>query len=336
MCSHLGRPKGFTPGLSLKPIAQYLTGVLGDEVSLAPDCVGETTDRMVESLAAGRALLLENLRFHPEEEANDPDFARALARGKGVYVNDAFGTAHRAHSSTAGVTHFIAEKAAGMLMMTELEALRTVTTNPARPYVLIMGGAKVSDKIGVLWNMMAKVDTVLIGGAMAYTFLKARGIATGRSTVEAEKLGVARELEAEAKRRGVALMLPIDHVVADEPREGVTAQSVTAIPPDKMGLDIGPRTIAEFIARIKGAKTIVWNGPLGYFELPSFADGTLKVGEAVALAGATSVLAGGDTEAAVAKKAWARYFTHISTGGGATLEFLEGRTLPGVSALDEE
>jgi len=229
----------------------------------------------------------------------------------------------------------VAEKAAGMLMMRELEALRAVTENALRPYVLIMGGAKVSDKIGVLKSMIAKVDTILIGGAMAYTFPEARGVATGKSLVEDEKLRVAAELEAQAKRNRVAFVLPIDHVVADGPEEGATSIVVAEIPARKMGLDIGPRTVAEFVAHIKAAKTIVWNGPLGYFELPAFAEGTLKVGEAVALSGATSLLGGGDTEAAVAKAPWVSRFTHISTGGGATLEYLEGRELPGVQALEQ-
>jgi len=220
-------------------------------------------------------------------------------------------------------------------MMRELEALRAVTDNASRPYVLIMGGAKVSDKIGVLKNMISKVDTILIGGAMAYTFLKARGVATGKSLVADEKLRVAAELEAQAKCNRVALVLPIDHVVADAPSEGATGMVVTEIPAGKMGLDIGPRTVVEFIAHLKGAKTIVWNGPLRYFELPAFAQGTLKVGEAVALSGATSLLGGGDTEAAVAKAPWVVCFTHISTGGGATLEYLEGRELPGVQALEQ-
>src|SRR5271166_2364843 len=244
LCSHLGRPKGFTPALSLKPVAQYLTGVLRAEVPLASDCVGEATDRMVASLAPGRALLLENLRFHPEEEANDPSFAQALAKGKTVYVNDAFGTAHRAHASTAGVARFIAEKAAGMLMMREIEALRAVTEKAARPYVLIMGGAKISDKIGLIRNMIPRVDAILIGGAMAYTFLRARGVGIGKSRCEDDKIGIARDLVAEAARKDVALLLPVDHVVASGPREDALGEIVTAIPSDKVGLDIGPRTVA--------------------------------------------------------------------------------------------
>lgn len=335
VCSDLGRPRRRSPELSLKPVAGYLSRALKVEVALAPDCVGNATDRMIASLRDGQALLLENLRFHPEEEANDPGFAQALARGKSVYVNDAFGRAHRAHASTAGVARFVAEKAAGMLMMRELDALRAVTENASRPYVLVMGGAKVSDKIGVLRSMIPRVDTILIGGAMAYTFLKARGVATGKSRVEDERFRVAGELEAEAKRNRVAFVLPIDHVVADGPKEGATSLVVTEIPAGKMGLDIGPQTVAAFVAHIKGAKTIVWNGPLGYFELPAFAEGTLKVGEAIALSDATSVLGGGDTEAAVAKAPWACRFTHVSTGGGATLEYLEGRELPGVRALEQ-
>ncbi len=334
LCSHLGRPKERTPDLSLKAVAEYLSMALSMKVALAPDCIGDISGRMVRDLGAGEAILLENLRFHPEEEANDRDFAHELARGKQVYVNDAFGTAHRAHASTVGVTRFLAERAAGFLMMRELEALCAVTENPARPYVAILGGAKVSDKIGVVKNLMSKVDTILVGGAMAYTFLKAQGVAVGKSRVEEDKIELARELMAEAARVGVHFILPSDHVVASAPEAAAIAETVTEIPADKMGLDIGPRTEADFIARLSGAKTIVWNGPLGYFELPAFARGTLKVAEAVANSGAHSLLGGGDTAAAVAGVPWARRFTHISTGGGATLEYLEGRELPGVKALE--
>jgi len=334
LCSHLGRPKERTPELSLKPVAEYLTGVLGQKVKLAPDCVGDHTGKMVEALKPGQALLLENLRFHHEEEANDRDFSHELARHKQAYVNDGFGTAHRAHASTVGVTRFLTERAAGFLMMRELEALRAVTENPARPYVAILGGAKVSDKMGVIRNLLTKVDTILIGGAMAYTFLKARGVAIGKSRVEEDKLELARDLMAEAETKNVAFVLPSDHVVAAAPEAGAQGQVVSEIPADMMGLDIGPRTVQEFIARMAGAKTIVWNGPLGYFEVPAFAHGTLGVGEAVALSGARTVLGGGDTAAAVAGAPWADKFTHISTGGGATLEYLEGRVLPGVKALE--
>lgn len=336
LCSHLGRPKERTPELSLKPVAEYLSQVLEKKVVLAPDCIGDVTGRMVAGLAPGEAILLENLRFHPEEEANDRDFAHELARGKQVYINDAFGTAHRAHASTAGVTKFIPERAAGFLMMRELEALHAMVDNPARPAVAIMGGAKVSDKIGVVKNLLGKMDAILIGGAMAYTFLRANGIPIGKSRVEEDKLQVARELQAEAEKKGVRMLLPIDHAVAAVPDAVAQAEIVTEIPASMMGLDIGPATVERFKQEIARAKTIVWNGPLGYFELPQFARGTLAIGEAVAmLEGVKSILGGGDTAAAVKDAPWVNRFTHISTGGGATLEYLEGRELPGVKALEE-
>ena len=336
LCSHLGRPKGqASAALSLKPVAEHLSRALGGEVKLAPDCVGAQTERLVESLEPGRALLLENLRFHREEEANDRQFSRALAHGKQIYVNDAFGTAHRAHASTVGVTEFVKERAAGLLMLRELKALRALLENPARPYVAVLGGAKVSDKIGVIRNLMTKVDTILVGGAMAYTFLKARGVEVGRSRLEADKLELARDLMDEAGRRGVKFVLPSDHVVADEATPDAAAQTVTEIAPDKIALDIGPRTVEEFIKCLNGAKTVVWNGPLGYCEAPAFARGTLRFGEALAVMPAVfSVLGGGDTAAAVKDQPWAARFSHISTGGGATLEFLEGLELPGVKALE--
>jgi phosphoglycerate kinase len=335
LCSHLGRPKSRTPELSLKPVAEYLSTVLGQKVTLAPDCIGDTTGRMVNDLAMGSAILLENLRFHAEEEKNDRDFAHELARGKQVYVNDAFGTAHRAHASTVGVTKFISERAAGLLMIRELEALRAVTENPAHPYIAILGGAKVSDKIGVIRNLLKITDAILIGGAMAYTFLKARGTAIGKSRVEEDKLELARELMAEAAKRNVAFVLPSDHIVAASIEADAEEHTVVDIPIDRMGLDIGPRTVADFIGRLAGAKTVIWNGPLGLFENPAFANGTLAVGEAIAnLPDVTSVLGGGDTAAAVAGAPWADRFTHISTGGGATLEYLEGIELPGVKALE--
>ncbi len=335
LCSHLGRPKERTTDLSLKPVAEYLSQALGHKVTLAPDCIGDITGRMVVDLAPGHALLLENLRFHPEEEANDRDFAHELARGKQVYVNDAFGTAHRAHASTAGVTRFITERAAGFLMLRELEALRALTENPAHPYVAILGGAKVSDKIGVIRNLIAKVDAILIGGAMAYTFLRAQGENVGKSRVEEDKIDLARELLAAAVKHNVAIVLPIDHVVAESIEPGPTVAIAREIPADRMGLDIGPATVAEFVERLRGAKTVVWNGPLGLFETPEFAHGTLAVGEALAnLDGVMSVIGGGDTAAAVAGHPWAARFSHISTGGGATLEYLEGIELPGVKALE--
>lgn len=335
LCSHLGRPKERTPELSLKPVAEYLSAALSHKVALAPDCIGDITGRMVTDLALGHALLLENLRFHPEEEANDRDFAHELARGKQVYVNDAFGTAHRAHASTVGVTRFLPERAAGFLMLRELEALRALTQHPAHPYVAILGGAKVSDKIGVIRNLIAKVDAILIGGAMAYTFLRAQNAVVGKSRVEEDKIELARELLAEAAKRNVAILLPTDHVVAETPEPGPTVAIVREIPADRMGLDIGPATVAAFIERLRGAKTVIWNGPLGLFETPEFAHGTLDVGAALAnLDGVMSVIGGGDTAAAVAGHPWAARFSHISTGGGATLEYLEGIELPGVKALE--
>jgi len=335
LCSHLGRPKERSPQFSLKPVAEYLSAALGRKVALAPDCIGDVTGRMIAALKPGDAILLENLRFHAEEEANDRDFAHELARGKTAYVNDAFGSAHRAHASTAGVAKFLPERAAGFLMIRELEALRAVTENPARPMVAILGGAKVSDKIGLIKNLLPRVDAILIGGAMAYTFLRAQDIAVGRSRVEEDKVALARELLAEAEKKGVAIVLPSDHVVASAPEAGAMTQTVGEIPADMMGLDIGPATIERFKAALAPAKTVVWNGPLGFFEIAEFARGTLAVGEALANQSATkSILGGGDTAAAVAGHEWAARFTHISTGGGATLEFLEGRELPGVKALE--
>jgi phosphoglycerate kinase len=335
LCSHLGRPKERSAELSLKPVAEYVSGVLGQKVSLAPDCIGDVTGRMVAALKPGDAILLENLRFHKEEEANDRDFSHELARAKDTYVNDAFGTAHRAHASTVGVTRFLAERAAGFLMMRELEALRAVTENPAHPSMAILGGAKVSDKIGVIRNLLNKVDTILIGGAMAYTFLKAAGLPIGTSRVEEDKLGLARELVAEAEKHNVQFRLPIDHVVATAPDQPETIRVVNEIPPELMGLDIGPRTVEDFIERLASAKTVIWNGPLGFFEHEAFSHGTMRVGEALAnLVGATTIIGGGDTAAAVGHQPWSSRFTHISTGGGATLEYLEGKELPGVKALE--
>ena len=336
LCSHLGRPKERDLKYSLKPIAEYLSQKLGAKVPLAPDCIGEVTGRMVSALGPGQALLLENLRFHHEEEANDPDFAHELARGKHVYVNDAFGTAHRAHASTAGVTRFLTERAPGFLMMREIEALSALTQNPEHPYLAMLGGAKVSDKIGVIRNLLSKkVDGFLIGGAMAYTFLRALGQPTGRSRVEEDKVALALELLESAKSANVAFELPSDHVVAAEPSPEAAGEVVTQIPDDMMGLDIGPATIERFVSIIGSAKTVIWNGPLGFFEAAPFAKGTLAVGEALANSSARSVLGGGDTAAAVAGQPWADKFSHISTGGGATLEFLEGRELPGIKALEK-
>src|SRR5882757_733905 len=282
LCSHLGRPKERSAELSLKPVAEHLSIALNQKVMLAPDCIGDHTGKMVEALKPGDALLLENLRFHREEEGNDRDFSHELARHKQAYVNDAFGTAHRAHASTVGVTKFIAQRAAGFLMMRELEALRAVTENPERPSIAILGGAKVSDKIGVIRNLITKVDAILIGGAMAYTFLKAQGVAVGRSLVEDDKIELARELLTEAEKKNVRILLPSDHIVAGAPEANANANTVTAIPSELMGLDIGPQTVDAFIAEIAQAKTVIWNGPLGFFEIPAFANGTMRVGEALA------------------------------------------------------
>ncbi len=335
LCSHLGRPKERSPQFSLKPVAEYLSIALARKVALAPDCIGDVTGKMIAALKPGDAILLENLRFHAEEEANDRDFAHELARGKTAYVNDAFGSAHRAHASTVGVTKFLPERAAGLLMIAELEALRSVTENPVRPMVAILGGAKVTDKIGLIKNLLPRVDAILIGGAMAYTFLRAQGIAVGRSRVEEDKIELARELLALAENKGVSIELPSDHIVASAPEAGAIAETAVEIPAEMMGLDIGPATIERFIAALAPAKTVIWNGPLGFFEIPEFARGTLAVGEALAnQSGTKSILGGGDTAAAVAGHEWSSRFTHISTGGGATLEFLEGRELPGVKALE--
>ncbi len=335
LCSHLGRPKERSADLSLKPVAEYLSTSLGQKVVLAPDCIGDHTGKMIDALKPGEAILLENLRFHHEEEANDRDFSHELARGKQVFINDAFGAAHRAHASTVGVTRFITERAAGFLMMRELEALRAVTENPKRPAIAILGGAKVSDKIGVIRNLITKLDAVLIGGAMAYTFLKAKGIAVGRSLVEDDKIELARELLAAAEKKNVRIVLPTDHVVAGAPEANAAPNTVIDIPSELMGLDIGPQTVDAFIAEIARAKTVIWNGPLGLFEIPAFAVGTMRVGEALANQdGVVSIIGGGDTASAVAHATWAKKFTHISTGGGASLEFLEGRELPGLKALE--
>lgn len=335
LCSHLGRPKDRTPELSLKPVAAYLSAALGMKVPLAPDCIGDVTGRMISALKPGEALLLENLRFHPEEEANDRDFAHELARGKDAYVNDAFGTVHRAHASTAGVARFFPDRAAGFLIMRELDALSAAVDNPARPVVAILGGAKVSDKIGVIQNLATKVDSFLVGGAMAYTFLRAQGMPVGRSRVEEDKIELARQLIGEVEKRGVRFVLPTDHVVALAPDQPETATVVREIPADMMGLDVGPESVANFIACLSSAKTVLWNGPLGFFEIEAFARGTLAVGEAIATrTDVMSIIGGGDTAAAVGHQPWAGGFSHISTGGGATLEYLEGRELPGLKALE--
>jgi phosphoglycerate kinase len=332
LASHLGRPKGKpNPEMSLKPVAKRLEELLKVPVTMAPDCVGPAVEALKP--APGQVLLLENLRFHPEEEKNDPAFSKQLASLCDLYVNDAFGTAHRAHASTVGIIQFVPQAAAGLLMDKELEWLTKVTQNPERPCLAILGGAKVSDKIEVIQNLMKFVDRLLIGGAMAYTFLKAQGKPTGKSLVEEDKVDLAKELLASAAGR---LLLPVDHVVAAELKEGAASQVVETIPDGMMGLDIGPKTIAIYCGEIARSKTIIWNGPMGVFEKPPFDKGTVAVAKAIAESGAVSVVGGGDSEKAVKSAGVADKITHISTGGGASLEFLSGIELPGVAALTDK
>ena len=347
LASHLGRPKGKpNPKMSLKPVAERLRMLLdkelarGENVGFCPDCVGPEAEEVATQLEKGQTLLLENLRFHAEEEANDPKFARQLANLAEYYVNDAFGSAHRAHASTEGITHFVKESAAGLLMEKELKYLGKALQNPEKPFVAILGGAKVSDKIGVIQNLLTKVDVLIIGGGMAYTFLKAQGQEIGRSLLEADKLDLAKSLLEQAKKHNVKLLLPVDHVVALKPEANAVAQQIgeaQPIPADKMALDIGPKTIELFSDAISEARTIVWNGPMGVFEVPGFSKGTFEVARAVAdNGGATSIVGGGDSVAAVKAANVAERITHISTGGGASLEFLEGQELPGVEALTDK
>ncbi|MCC6863082.1 MAG: phosphoglycerate kinase [Bryobacterales bacterium] len=332
LASHLGRPKGKpNPEMSLKPAARRLEELLGQPVKMAPDCVGPEVEAMKP--APGEVVLLENLRFHAEEEKNDPEFSRKLAALCDVYVNDAFGSAHRAHASTAGMVQFVSQAAAGLLMEQELRFLGMATRHPERPAVAILGGAKVSDKIEVISNLMKIVDRLLIGGAMAYTFQKAQGEPVGKSLVEDDKLDLARRLMADA---GGKLLLPSDHVVASELKEGAEHEVVIAIPDDKLGVDIGPATIARYSEVIRGAKTIIWNGPMGVFEKPPFDKGTVALARAVAESGAVSVVGGGDSEKAIKSAGVADRITHISTGGGASLEFLSGLELPGVAVLTDK
>lgn len=345
LASHLGRPKGRpAPEFSLRPVADHLASLLGRPVAFAPDCIGPAAAGVIAATPGG-VILLENLRFHAAEEANDAAFAAQLAALADVYVNDAFGAAHRAHASTEGITHHLAEKAAGLLMEAEVTWLGRALSQPDRPFVAILGGAKVSGKLEVIENLLGTVDALLVGGAMAYTFLKARGIDTGRSLVEPDLLETARALDARAQADGIRLELPIDHVVAAAPAADaptrtldIDSPSVPSVPSaggigDDMGLDIGPKTVARYAEIIAAAKTVVWNGPMGMFELPPFAAGTLGVAEAVAGVDGTTIIGGGDSVAAVTMAGVADRMTHISTGGGASLEFLGGTALPGVVAL---
>jgi phosphoglycerate kinase len=337
LASHLGRPKGKrAPEFSLLPVAERLRDLLAQDVLFPEDCIGDGVKKNALDLPEGGVMLLENLRFHPEEEANDPQFSEKLAALCDVYINDAFGTAHRAHASTEGITHYVTEKGAGFLMEKELKFLGRLLADPARPFVAILGGAKVSDKIGVIENLAKKVDRFLICGAMAYTFMAAQKLPTGKSLVEDDKIKTAERLLDWAKTFKVPVELPLDHVVAEKLEKGV-ASSVVArdkIPADKMALDIGPVTIETFNQIIAGAKTIFWNGPAGAFETPPFNAGTIALAQAVASSGAVSVIGGGDSVSAVKKAGVADKITHISTGGGASLEFLEGQPLPGVVALE--
>jgi phosphoglycerate kinase len=336
LASHLGRPKGKpNPDYSLKPVAEHLKTVLHRRVAFAPDCIGPAAAEVVAANPRG-VILLENLRFHPEEEQNDPAFAKALAELADVYVNDAFGSAHRAHASTEGIVHHLPEAAAGFLMAAEVDYLGDALNNPDHPFVAILGGAKVSDKLEVIENLLGRVEALLVGGAMAYTFFKAQGIPVGRSLVENDLVDTAKSLLERAKRNGVELALPIDHVVAPKLEASAPVQTLDVGDPsigDRMGLDIGPKTVAHFADIIRRAKTVVWNGPMGVFEMPAFAAGTMGVARAVAAVPGTTIIGGGDSVAAVTQAGVADSMTHISTGGGASLEFLGGRTLPGVDAL---
>ncbi len=335
LASHLGRPKGFDPKASLKPVAEKLSELLGKKVVLAPEVVGPEASRLKKALQPGDVLLLENVRFHAGETKNDPALSKELAEGIDVFVNDAFCSSHRAHASVVGIAGFVKDCAAGYLLKKEVEALSRALHSPARPYVAILGGAKVSDKIGIIENLLGKADALLIGGAMAYTFFKAQGKGVGRSLVEDDKLDLARTLLDKAKQNKVDLELPMDHVLAtapDAPEASGIAESFP-LPEDLMAVDIGPKTIAAYAAIIGGAKTILWNGPLGIFEQKPFSQGTVKVAEAVAASGAVSIVGGGDSVSAVKKAGVKDKITHISTGGGASLEFLADETLPGLEAL---
>jgi phosphoglycerate kinase len=339
VASHLGRPKGTRRAkYSLAPVAERLAELLGRRVRLATDCVGSEVEAQAAQLPAGEVLLLENLRFHPGEEQNDPGFARKLAALANCYVNDAFGAAHRAHASTAGmVAHFQGRAAAGLLLQREITFLSKLLVAPEPPFLAVLGGAKVSDKIAVIESLLGRVQRLCIGGAMAYTFLTAQGKPIGRSLVDADKVPVARELLAHATTRGVDVLLPTDHVAADRPEAGATVRTVSAdaFPADLLGVDIGPETAHRYAEAVAAARTVFWNGPMGIFEVPAFSAGTRAVADALARCHGTTVVGGGDSIAALAQSGTLATVTHVSTGGGASLEFLEGKELPGVRALEE-
>ncbi len=336
LASHLGRPKGGPdPKLSLKPVADALAELLHLKVKLAPDCVGSEVEKLTRSLDRKEILLLENVRFHAEEEKNDPAFAQQLAMLCDVYVNDAFGAAHRAHASTEGMARLVAVRAAGFLMKKEVEALSKITESPERPLVAILGGAKVSDKIKIIEHLLTKVDALLIGGAMAYTFFRAEGKPTGDSLVEPDRVETAKNVLARAKERGVALRLPIDHLVTTALDGSAPSEVTVDIPDGKKGVDIGPASIELYKTEIAKAKTLFWNGPMGIFEVDAFSKGTMAIADAMADTSALTVVGGGDSIAALARSGRSDDITHISTGGGASLEFLEGRELPGLAVLDQ-
>ncbi len=338
LCSHLGRPKGeFNMKYSLAPVAAYLSKALGQEVKMAKDVIGESAKSIAASLQDGEVELIENVRFHKEEEKNDPAFAKELASMAEIYVNDAFGTAHRAHASTAGVADYL-PAVCGYLIQKEISIMGGALSDPKRPFVAILGGAKVSDKIGVINNLIDKVDTLIIGGGMAYTFMKSLGYSIGTSICEDDKVELAKDMMAKAKEKGVNFLIPEDNIVADKYAADAEAKLVNSdtIPDGWMGLDIGPKTREKFAAAIKNAGTVVWNGPMGVSEWEKFAEGTIAVAKAVAESGAISIIGGGDSAAAVEKLGFADKMTHISTGGGASLEFLEGLVLPGIACLNEK
>lgn len=334
LASHLGRPKGRDPELSLEPVAKHLAGLLQKDVVFADDCVGDGVKKNIKDLREGDVLLLENLRFHKAEEKNDEAFARALAEGVDVYINDAFGAAHRAHASTAGMVRFVRDRAAGFLMKKEVEYLGGIMEAPKKPFVAIVGGAKVSDKVAVLQSLCDRADSILIGGAMAYTLMKAKGKPVGKSRVEGDAMAIAEQLLKAAAARKVQLLLPEDHVVATSFDEGAKPEVVTEIKEDQLGLDIGPKTRDRYRALILEAKTVFWNGPMGVFEWANFAAGTNAIAQAVADCKGTTVVGGGDSVSALNKTGLDKKISHVSTGGGASLELIEGKVLPGVKALE--
>lgn len=339
LMSHLGRPKGkVNEDFRLKPAADRLAELLGKPVKALTDCIGDSVKKEVDAMQDGDVVVLENLRFYAQEEANDPQFCQKLAELGDIYVNDAFGTAHRAHSSTEGVTRFVKPSVAGYLMKKEIEYLVGALQSPARPFVAIMGGSKISGKIDVITNLLDKVDSILIGGAMAYTLLKVKGVEVGDSLVENEKLDVAKQVLDAVEKKGVKFLIPCDHKVASEIGDGIEPQITEgdAVPVGMKGVDIGPKTVAAYKQEIANAKTIVWNGPMGIFEISAFAQGTMEVANAVADSSAVSIVGGGDSVSAVAKAGISDKITHISTGGGASLELLEGKLLPGLAALTDK